>query len=112
MYDLLQAAVGKIDVLSNNFNNMDKKLDLHIQKTDYRFEKIEALDKQQNDILEKHHQRSDQLKKDNELRESALNIRIEALEAPRKWIDNTKSLLIWLASVAGAVGVLMKFLHH
>lgn len=107
MFDLLQAAVSKIDKLSTSFNEMDKKLDLHIQKTDHRFQNIEALDEQQNAILEKHHQRSDQLKKDNELRERALIARIDALEQPKKWLHTTKQLLLWIAAMMGAISYIV-----
>jgi hypothetical protein len=107
---LVTTAVKKIDELAAGVQSLDKKVDLHIQETKFGFSRVEQTDQQQNKILEEHHQRSTELKRDNDLREQQIKKELEVLsrrlvrvEAPRKWLAMTKSLVLWLAAVLGAI---------
>lgn len=89
--------------------DMDKKLDLHIQKMDYELSDIKQTNTVQNEVLEQHHQRSDELARDNDLREQAIRgdmaeheARIENLEAPQKWAKTTWKVLLGLGALAAA----------
>ena len=91
-------------------SHLDKKVDLYAQKTSFELEQIRALDAQQNAILNEHQQRSNELKKDNELREQALRVeidridtRVSALEEPVRWRQVASKKVL---SIAGAITVL------
>lgn len=95
--------------LSNQIAELDKKIDLHTQKTEYELKSIKELDDRQNQILEEHHQRSSELKRDNDQREAMLKKeiasvenRVQALEQPRKWWSATKKFLLNAGKVAAA----------
>lgn len=115
---LLTLMLEKIDKTHEVVTSLDKKVDLHIQKTEQEFHAITVLDSHQNELLAEHSKRSDRLAKDNELRElglrkdlnlvtSELDKRVSVLETPWKWILTTKKGLLWLAAVAGSiVGIL------
>jgi hypothetical protein len=110
LFDLVQSAVDKIDKLTSKVETVDKKLDIHILETKFGFQRVEATDIQQNKILEEHHQRSTELKRDNDLREKdvrkeidVLGRRLARVEEPRKWLATTRSLILWTAGTVGAV---------
>lgn len=110
LFNLVQSAVDKIDKLTAKVETVDKKLDIHILETKFGFQRVEATDLQQNKILEEHHQRSTELKRDNDLREKdirkemeGMNRRLSRVEEPRKWLATTRSLILWSAGTIGAV---------
>lgn len=116
---LLERIMDRLKETSDTLQAMDKKLDLHIQEARYEFKAIRDLDVLQNAILEEHHKRSDRLAEDNALREQAIrndmkkqDIRIEALEVPRKWWATTKKWLIGLGAVAGALAAIYEVAQH
>lgn len=105
---------------------LDKKVDLHIQKTEIQLEAIEKLDLQQNSILEEHHKRSTRLEEDNKLRESALRLelakfdeslaekvskiefqaldeRIQHVEKPYEWMKTFGKVLAAVGTISGAL---------
>jgi len=101
---------------------LENKLDLHIQKTEYELKQIQKLDDEQNKLLAQHAQRSEEIKRDNELREKqmreeifgdnrkSLKSRIDKLEVPQKWLEHTKTGLLYLAALGGAITGIIKFL--
>lgn len=123
---LLKSISDKADATKDAVSQLDKKLDLHIQKTDYRFEMIEKLDAEQNELLAKHAQRSEELKRDNDLKERQLRAeilgegsqspekslkgRVEVLEAPHKWWKFTMKLMAAMAALAGTAGTIKAIL--
>lgn len=115
-------ALGKIqDTLCDTQRcvmGLDKKVDLHIQKTEFELQSIKDLDAQQNEILAQHHKRSDELAKDNYLREvalrkdlSGLGGRVSKLEEPRKWLQGLWSVLLWIFALAGGLEALLTALE-
>lgn len=90
---------------------LDKKVDLHIQKTELELKNINKLDEQQNDLLDKHIEGVNTLKKWCDTHEKANEKRFSKLEAPRKWLKMTKDGLLWISAVAGAILVIAKFFH-
>lgn len=108
----------KVEETQTSVNQLDKKMDLHIQKTGLELEQIRTLDEKQNQLLADHAARSDRLEKDNQLREQTLRIyiddkhdeletsvtdRIQVIEKPRQWLIMTGKVFFWLASAAGAL---------
>lgn len=90
-------------------NKLDKKVDLHIQKTDYRLESINNLDQEQNDILEDHVRGVEALEKIHETHVAEANARFETLEAPRNWLKKTWSVIKWAGAAGGVayIGLLI-----
>jgi hypothetical protein len=111
--ELLKKVLEKSEDTNNLVHYLRRDLDLHIQKTEFELEGIRSLDKQQNEILQEHHDRSIQLKRDNELREEALKLeirkvdsRVAALEEPRKIIKTIGQWIIGLGALAGAIAAI------
>ena len=125
LISLLKAISDKQDQAKEASSGLDKKLDLHIQKTDYRFEMLEKLDAEQNAILAEHSQRSTELQRDNDLREKRLRMeilgegsphpekslkgRVDKLEEPGKWATRTFKLLLAIGAASSALFAIMKF---
>lgn len=103
----LERVLEKQEETRGCVTKLDKKIDLHIQKTELELEHIRELDTKQNELLDDHAKRSDRLEKDNHLREMALRTdfeqRFQTIEKPREWIKITGKVLFWAASFAGAV---------
>jgi len=106
--------LDKLEKTHDVVTSLDKKVDLHVQRTEHEFNAIRELDARQNELLSEHAKRSDRLEKDNALREASLrhdflgttkdlDKRITVLETPWKWILTTKKGLMWLAAVAGSI---------
>jgi hypothetical protein len=118
---LITLVLEKLDKTHGIVTNLDKKLDLHVQRTEQEFEAIKVLDEQQNALLDEHAKRSDRLEKDNVLREAQLKLefgttvngldnRVSALEAPLKWFLTTKKGLMWVAGIATSLVALIELL--
>jgi predicted metalloenzyme YecM len=118
---LIARMLDKLDRTHEVVTSLDKKLDLHVQRTEQEFEAIRVLDTHQNELLAEHAKRSDRLEADNKLREAALrkemseNVqtldkRVSVLETPWKWILTTKKGIIWLAAVATAVAGIVELI--
>lgn len=107
----LATVLRKQDQTMDLMQSMDKKVDLHIQKTELEFQRINALDEQQNELLDKHIEGVNTLKKWCDTHERANDRRFEVLERPRKWLKMTKEILMWLSAVAGAILMLAKFFN-
>lgn len=115
---LIARMLDKLDRTHDVVISLDKKLDLHVLRTEQEFEAIRELDSRQNELLAEHAKRSDRLEADNKLRELALrkdmdasvkslDKRVSFLETPWKWVLTTKKGLMWLAAVSAAIlGVL------
>jgi hypothetical protein len=115
---IIARMLDKLDKTHEVVTVLDKKLDLHIQRTEQEFESIKVLDEQQNQLLAEHAKRSDRLEQDNKLREEALRRdmhdaikpledRISILETPWKWILTTKKGLAWIsAAIASIIGII------
>lgn len=114
--------------LRTAFEKTDKKLDLHIQKTEYELQAIRELDRIQNEQLEEHiqgvkqaHRRNDLLEKTLRAEifgegspnpEKSLKGRVEALEAPRKWFKDSKKMLLGAGTVAAAIYGIVKLIQE
>lgn len=116
---LLSRMLDKLDKTHEVVTSLDKKLDLHVLRTEQEFEAIRVLDENQNDLLAEHAKRSDRLERDNRLREEALrrdlentaeqlSKRVSVLETPWKWILTTKKGLAWLAGAALAITAIVE----
>lgn len=99
--DILDAQVRLEKNCIRNFSMIHEKLKVH------------------NKILQEHHDRSVQLKRDNDLKELALreeieknrkeyDLRLSKVEAPHKWLELTKSGLLYISAIAGAISIILK----
>jgi len=118
---LIARMLDKLDKTHEVVISLDKKLDLHVLRTEQEFEAIRVLDAHQNELLAEHSKRSDRLEADNKLREAALrkevsekvqmlDKRVSVLETPWKWVLTTKKGIIWLATVATAVAGIVELI--
>lgn len=116
VYELVRDLGFKIDSISDKVANLDKKTDLNNLSMDKRLEAVEKLDQEQNALLRQHAQRSEELKRDNELREATLRReifpRLNKLEEPRKWLENTRTALLWIGGTCAAIMAILKLLHR
>lgn len=90
--------------------DLDKKVDLHIQKTQFELTAINKLDEVQNDLLDKHIAGVDTLKQMFEAQKAVYNAKFERIEAPRKMFKLAKDSLLWIAAIAGAVLGVIKYI--
>lgn len=107
---MLEIVIDRVSGLRDQVAAIDKKMDLHVQQNQFEFEAIRHLDEQQNAILIEHHDRSNQLKKDNELREASLRMeiekvqkRIDELEKPKQALSYLRKVIIWAGGLATAI---------
>ena len=125
--DLLNKILKQTEKTQECIVGLDKKLDLHVQKTDIELKHISELDREQNRILEEHHNRSIQLEKDNILREQGLRqefdqkiesgkeeieSRLVAIESPGKWLSTTLKLIFKVGLGAGTVFAFYQVASH
>jgi hypothetical protein len=107
MLEFIKQILEKTEETRECVQQLDKKVDLHIQKTELELAQIAKLDSQQNALLDDHAKRSDRLERDNQLREETLrrefNVRFEAIEKPREWLKTTSKVFFWIGSAAGAL---------
>lgn len=119
-----QLILDSIKKISKNQDNtydalieLTTEFKLHKQESQLRWETIEKLDKEQNEILAEHHARSTAIQKDVKLREEALRNelfgangleeRVTKLEAPQM----AKKLIIkWIITVGGIAGAITAIL--
>lgn len=118
---LLARMLDKLDRTHEVVISLDKKLDIHVLRTEQEFEAIKVLDENQNALLAEHAKRSDRLEQDNKLREQALrnelehtseglDKRISNLEAPWKWILTTKKGLAWITGAAIGLAAIIELI--
>lgn len=140
--DMMKKLLEQSEETQKTVVSLDKKVDLHIQKTELQLAQIHKLDEQQNKILDEHHARSDGLKRDNELREQALRMeldkisdrleskidakaskdeikglkdKIDEVQKPHLVVQNFIKTVVYLGTFAGAIyGIyqLITIYHH
>ncbi len=101
--ELLNKLTERSEETAHMVGKLDKSIALHIQKTEYELEKIRELDKHQNEILAEHVAGVNTLKAMYETLKEDIQKRLDSLEAPQKWLNTTKKILLWLAAIAGAI---------
>jgi hypothetical protein len=94
--------------------SLDKKVDLHIQKTELELQRINELDQTQNALLDKHIEGVNTLKKWCDQHASDNDKKFEVLAAqmnsPKKWAQTTVKIVVTLGAVAGALAALKPYL--
>lgn len=89
------------------FSDLDKKVDLHIQKTEYELKNIHEQDAVQNKLLDQHIEGVNTLKKMFERHDKEDRERFAKLEEPRKFIKTVTRIVLWTGGIGTAVmGVL------
>lgn len=108
--ELLEKLAEQGQKTHNSIHALDKKLDLHIQKTEYELQKINELDNIQNKLLDQHIEGVNTLKKWCEVHEKANEFRFNKLEEPKKLAQYATRIIITVGSLAAAFTAIAKFL--
>jgi superfamily II helicase len=114
---------------SECFVQLDKKLDLHIQKTQHELEKINTLDLHQNDLLDQHIRgvntikdmhvsHREETKQQIEIMSQKLDLqrqetvaRLETLEKPYDLVKYAGKVLTWVGAIAGSLYAILKLME-
>lgn len=91
---------------SKAISNLDKKVDLHIQKTEYELKGIREMDDIQNKLLDQHIEGVNTLKLIHDEHVKENNIRFSKLEEPRKFLKTMTRIVLWLGGIGtAAIGI-------
>ena len=111
--DIYLELLNRISEQSSNTQKaifeLDKKLDLHIQKTQLELEGIHSLDRQQNKLLDEHIAGVLTLRNMFETQKATCHAKFERIEAPKRLFKSIKDGLLWIAAIVGATLGVMKF---
>lgn len=83
-------------------SDLDKKVDLHIQKTEYELKAIHEQDREQNRLLDEHIAGVQTLRDIHNLHVQENEDRFSKLEEPRKFIKTLGRILVGLGAAGGA----------
>lgn len=95
--------VTRLISLSDSVGGLDKKVELHIQSTQYELKGIRALDEQQNKLIDQHIEGVKNLRAWLDRHEVDDGKRFEALERPKRFRQQALKYLVSLGVVAGAI---------
>lgn len=116
LLDGMDNAKDSINVVDSKIGSLDKKVDLHIQKTEIELNKINELDLVQNTLLDQHIEGVNTLKKMLDLQERDFTDRLRRIEEPKvafrvlkKWIVRIGSFATAVAAVVGLAKLLNLF---
>jgi hypothetical protein len=99
----LKRISDKQDATNNTVALMDKRLELHAQKTDLELRRIVDLDNAQNKLLDQHILGVNTLKQIHDQSVREFDLRMIALEEPKKLIKLAAQIFVGLGGVAGAI---------
>lgn len=94
----------------DKINELDKKVDLHIQKTEFELQKINELDQRQNQLIDEHIEGVNTLKSWLSEHEKKDDERFATAAAPKKWMDMTLKVVGALGTLAAAGYGIIKFI--
>jgi dynactin complex subunit len=89
---------------------LDKKLELHIQRTEFELNRINELDANQNKLLDEHIAGVNTLKNMYETHEKKDEERFSQVMAPAKWLLNTLKVVTITGGAAGALAAIFKLI--
>src|SRR5690349_16003825 len=95
---------------SKSFSDLDKKVDLHIQKTEYELQAINKQDELQNALLDQHIEGVQTLRKIHEEHVKENNARFSKLEEPRKFLKTATRVVLWAGGIGTAVVAVVELL--
>lgn len=107
---LLNKILEKSDETSERIVQLEKKMDLHVQKTEYEIKGIKELDAQQNESLREHIEGVRTLKKMHEAQTEYFDSRIEILERPKIVIAYIEKWVLRIGGIVAAIYGILKFL--
>jgi len=94
--------------LKSSVDELDKKIDLNIQKIEFEIENIKTLDIFQNGMLEEHMRRSVALEELHRSLEKQYDARMKLLEAPRSAISLLEKWILRLGGIVAAGYAVLK----
>lgn len=101
---LLQQLIDIVKDLQKFTQDLDKKIDLHIQKAEMTHEQNDDTDETLEERLVALSKEVTELKK-------AIDTRLKPLEKPLAWLKTTGKIFFGLASTSGAIYGIMKFIE-
>ena len=112
---LLKSIDAKSCKTHESLAGLDKKLDLHIQKTEFELKRINEQDEHQNRLLDEHIAGVNTLKELLEAHDRKDEVKFAKLEAPQKWWKMTSritvKLVVSVGAIAGALAGIAKFFN-
>ena len=99
--DFQKEVVTRLISLSDSVGGLDKKVELHIQSTQYELQGIRALDEQQNKLIDQHIEGVKNLRIWLDRHEVADQDRFGKLEAPSKWWKQTTVYVLKVGAIVG-----------
>ena len=96
---------------AKSLSELDKKVDLHIQKTEYELEAINKQDAIQNQLLDQHIAGVQTLRAIHEEHVKENNIRFSRLEKPRELVKLTTKIVLWLGGLGTATLGIMQLIN-
>lgn len=104
----LKEVAQKVDSQHDHLLAIDKKIDLHIQKTEYELGAINALDEHQNTLLDEHIRGVRTLEKMLEAHERKDMDMWVKVTAPQTWWIQTVKLIGQASVIAGFVFLILR----
>lgn len=89
------------------FANLDKKVDLHIQRMEFELDRINKQDEVQNFLLDKHIEGVNTLKRIHDSHVLAVNARFAKIEEPSKWRSQSAKLVLKVGAIATALAAIL-----
>lgn len=108
---LLHKLGDKSDRQNESLAALDKKIELHIQSTEYELRRINEQDDVQNRLLDEHISGVNTLKNIHFSYAKDTDARLDTLETPRKWIKTSFKLFLTIGGIASAIAGIMKLFH-
>lgn len=107
--ELLEKIAQQSDSTQKAIADLDKKVDLHIQRTNFELNRINHLDEVQNDLLDKHIAGVNTLREMFEAQKATCYAKFEHIEAPRKLLKLLRDTLLWATALIGATLGIIKY---
>lgn len=118
---------AKLGEMNDEIKSLDKRLELHIQKTEYATEQLKRIDETQGEILKEYKNRTESI--GSELQELSVDFsarldeletkteelaeveeKIKKLEKPQEFIKTLGSTILVIASILGALYTIYEFI--
>ncbi len=94
---------------SRSFSDLDKKVDLHIQKTEYELAHIHQQDERQNELLDQHIAGVNTLRKIHEAHVEDNEKRFAKVEEPQRAIKLLTRAILWAGGIGTAATGILEF---
>jgi hypothetical protein len=108
---LLKRISDNSDAMRDDLNRLDRRLELHVQKTEFELDRIKTTDDVQNQLLDEHIRGVRLLEENLSKHKYDNDLKFAELEAPSRWLTTSIKVLIAVGGVASAVYAFLKLLN-